>query len=203
MENSFAFIEVRKHSLMLNVEFTQMSFAMWTKASARRKRVFSIIAVFIVALGVTAIGSLTPMDPTQANEITGNFDDLKNRDVVAQTAYILGNNFLICLLMFVPVIGPILGLSIMFNSGTYVGAIAAASNFPPIFALFALLVTPVGWLEFAAYSIGMAESVWLFRRLLQRRGIKELKNTSVFISICAILLTVGAIVEVALLSLLS
>jgi hypothetical protein len=57
----------------------------------------------------------------------------------------------------------------------------------------------VFWLEFAAYSIAMAESIWLTRRLLQLRW-NELKNTAIFIGICAAILIVGAVVETWLIS---
>jgi hypothetical protein len=34
--------------------------------------------------------------------------------------------------------------------------------------ILGLIATPVFWLEFAAYSITMAESIWLFQRLLRK-----------------------------------
>ncbi len=121
----------------------------------------------------------------------------------ALVPYIFGNNLLICLLMFVPVIGPILGLYIMFNTGTVIGAIATAGGYSPALALVALFITPIAWIEFAAYSTAMTESIWLFRRFLQgwRVGLHELrKNTTLFVAIAAVLLAVGAIVETALIS---
>jgi len=178
-----------------------MSITIWTKASTRRKRIYSIIAVFLVAFAVTAIGTLTPVDPEQANQISDELNQtvstLNARGALTQ--YIFGNNFLISLLMFIPIIGPLLGLFIMYNTGTVIGAIATAEGFPPLLAL-ALVFIPIGLIEFAAYSTAMAESVWLFWRLINRKGLREIRVTSVFISICAVLLLVGAIVEVALIS---
>lgn len=177
--------------------------SVWNSASARRKRIYSVIGVLIVSVIVSAVGSLVPVDPQTAKQIS---DDLNQTIESASqsgtlTQDILGQNFLICLLMFVPVLGPILGLYALFNTGMAAGAVATLQNLPPILVLFALMITPVFWLEFAAYSTAMAESVWLFRRLLQRRGLHELRNTSMFISICAVLLVVGAVVETALISL--
>ena len=80
-------------------------------------------------------------------------------------------------------------------------AIATNGGYPSILAFVALFLTPVAWIEYAAYSTAMAESIWLFRRLMQRLGLRELRNTAIFISICAVLLVVGAIVETALISL--
>jgi uncharacterized membrane protein SpoIIM required for sporulation len=182
---------------------TDLSIAIWTRASSRRKRILSTIVVFLVAIAITGLGSLMPIDSQEANKISSDLNQsvtaLGNEGALTQ--FILGNNLLICLMMFIPVIGPVLGLYIMFNTGTVVGAIAASGGYSPALALIALFITPVAWLEFAAYSTAMTESIWLFRRALQRLGFHELrKNTTMFIAICAVLLVVGAIAETALIS---
>ena len=182
---------------------SDLSITIWTRASPRRKRILSTIFILIVAIAVTGLGTLVPIDQQEAKKISNDLNQtvttLGNEGALVQ--YILGNNLLICLLMFIPIIGPLLGLYIMFNTGNVVGAIAAAGGYSPALALIALFITPVAWLEFAAYSTAMTESIWLFRRALQGRGFRELrKNTTMFIAICAVLLAVGAIVETALIS---
>ena len=107
---------------------------------------------------------------------------------------------MICLLMFIPVIGPLLGFYILFNTGTVLGAISTAEGIPPIIALAVTLI-PIGLIEFAAYSTAMTESIWLFRRITQKKGIHELKNTCIFVSIAAVLLFLGAVIETMLISL--
>jgi len=102
--------------------------------------------------------------------------------------------------MFIPVIGPVLGLFILFDTGVALGAISSIQGYPVGLGLLSLVLTPVFWLEFAAYSTAMSESIWLFRRLLQKRW-QELKNTAILIGICAAILVVGAVVEVWLISL--
>jgi Stage II sporulation protein M len=176
--------------------------SIWSNASPRRKRIYSIIAVFIVSVIFTSIGSLMPVDPELAKQIS---DELNQTTTMATQGgmmmqYILGNNFFICLIMFIPVIGPIFGLYVLFNTGMAVSAIAVAEGYPSILVLVALVITPIFWLEFLAYSTAMAGSVWLLRRALQRRGWHELRNTSIFISLCAVLLALGAVVETALIA---
>ncbi len=172
----------------------------WGKASPKRKRIYSIIAVFILSVIITLVGSFMPVDAEQARQI----NDELNQTVTTATEsgmlmqYILGNNFFICLIMFIPILGPIFGVYVLFSTGVAVSAVATAQGFPSIIAFIALVITPVFWLEFVAYSIAMAMSVWLFRRILQGRGWHELRNTSIFISICALLLVAGAAVEAAL-----
>lgn len=143
-----------------------------------------------------------PMDAQEAEQISSNLNQTVSslRENGALLQYIFGNNLFICLLMFVPIVGPILGGYILFNTGTVIGAAAASGGYPVIIAFVALFLTPVAWLEFAAYSVSMGESVWLFRRILQGRGKHEFRNTCFFVTICAVLLLVGAIVETALIS---
>jgi lipoprotein signal peptidase len=101
--------------------------------------------------------------------------------------------------MFVPIIGPILGFIILGNTGIALGAIASVQGYPAWIELLSLVITPVFWLEFTAYSTAIAEGIWLTRRLMQRRWY-ELKNTAILIGICAGILIVGAIVEVWLIT---
>ncbi len=179
-----------------------MSLSMWRKASPRRKRIFSIVAVFMVAIIITVIGSLTPMSSQEAKQISNDVNQTSKaaseRGILTQ--YIFGNNLLIALLMFIPVVGPLLGFYVLYNTGTVIGAIATAQGVPSILTFIVLVITPVFWLEFAAYSTAMAESVWLLRRIIQGRGIRELKNACIFVSICTILLLIGAVVETVLIS---
>lgn len=179
-----------------------MSIAIWRRASPKRKRILLTIAIFVVALVITIIGSLMPIDSQQANQINNDLNQTVNSMSENGTLmqYIFGNNFSICLLMFIPVVGPILGFYILFNTGTVISAIATAGGYPPIVAFVALFLTPVAWLEFASYSVAMSESIWLFWRILQGRGARELKNACLFVSISAVLLLLGAVLEMALIS---
>ncbi len=181
----------------------KIAFWFWKSASSRRKRIYSVIFVFIIAVLATALGTLVPVSPQEATKISNNLNQtvLTLEETGGLTQFILGNNFLITLLMFIPILGPVLGLYVLFNTGTVLGSIAISQNLPVSLAFLALIITPVFWLEFAAYSIAMGESVWLFRRLIQGRGRHEVRcNLGLFVLITAVLLVVGAILEVVLLS---
>jgi|WetSurMetagenome_2_1015567.scaffolds.fasta_scaffold97208_2 uncharacterized membrane protein SpoIIM required for sporulation len=174
----------------------------WKNASSKRKRIYFILFIFIVSFVVTVVGAYVPLSHSDAQTISNQLNETlqTHRSNGSLTEYIFFNNFEICLLMFVPVIGPVLGLFILFNTGVALGAIASVQGYPVGLGLLSLLLTPVFWLEFAAYSTAMAESIWLFRRLLQKRWL-ELKNTAILIGICAAILIVGAVVEFWLISL--
>ncbi len=176
--------------------------AFWRNASSKRKRIYLIILVFVIAFVLTVVGSYVPLNHQDAQTISDNLNSTLNAHKAnnSLTEYIFLNNFEICLLMFVPIIGAVLGLTILFNTGIALGAIASIQGYPAYIGLLSLVITPVFWLEFTAYSIAIAESIWLTRRLLQRRWL-ELKNTAILIGICAAILIVGAIVEVFLINL--
>ena len=179
-----------------------MSLGIWRNASAKRKRILSTIAIFIIALIVTVVGSLMPVDPQQARQIN---NDLNQTVTAAQqngtlVQSIFSNNFMITLIMFVPVLGPVFGFYTLFSTGTAINAIAIAQGYPLFLVLFSLVLTPVFWLEFAAYSTALAESIWLFRRILQGRGLRELKNLGILVAVCAGLLFLGAVIEAWLIS---
>ena len=179
----------------------------WKNASSKRKRIYSAIVVFVIAVLLTVFGTLVPLSPQDAKQIS----DSTNQTIAEGTANgtlavsIFVNNFSLCLLMFIPVVGAAIGLFIMFSTGVAIGAIisvqstagtsATAANIDPTTAILVLVFAGLTFLlEYVSYSIGISESIWLFRRLTQRRW-RELKNTAILVGICALLLGIGAIVE--------
>ena len=98
-----------------------LSLDIWRKASPRRKRIYSTIAIFVFAVIITGIGSLVPVDAQEANQINDNLNQtvtsLGEEGVLTQ--FIFGNNFIICLLMFIPVLGPLFGFYALFNTGIH------------------------------------------------------------------------------------
>jgi uncharacterized membrane protein SpoIIM required for sporulation len=177
-----------------------LSLELWKKASPMRRRIITILLVFVAIVILTAIATLTPMDEQQAiktnNDLNQEVNSLKANDSLLQ--FIFGNNFIITMLMFVPFAGPILGFYILYNTGLVLEASAMAHHLPPTLSFFILFLTPIAWLEFIAYSTAIAGSMWLSARILQKRAEHELANTAKFISVCAVLLLVSAITEASL-----
>jgi hypothetical protein len=179
----------------------------WKNASSKRKRIYSAILILVIAALLTVLGTFVQLSPQDAKQIS----DSANQTIAEGTAKgtlalsIFINNFSLCLLMFIPVIGTALGLLIMFDTGVAIGALisvqstavapGAVASIDLSTALLVLVLAALTFfLEYVSYSIGISESIWLFRRLTQRRW-RELKNTAILIGICALLLAIGAIVE--------
>jgi len=182
-----------------------MVFDFWKGLPPRTKRIMTIAVFFLIALIVSAIGTLTPLTAEEASAVSTDYnqtmDALHAMSPLGKVTLIFGNNFMLCLLAFVPIVGIIFELYVLYSTGVVVAAISF-NTMNPLLAFLLLFVFPVAWLEFLAYSMGMAESFWLTRRIFQHRGRRELVNTCKFISITAVTLLAAAIMEVALLALL-
>ena len=182
-------------------------FSFWKEASPKRKRIYSIVFMLVLAIATTLLGTIVPISDEYAKLI---YDSL-NQTVTTNTAngtlipYIFLNNFLLCLAMFIPLAGAVFGLFVMLNTGIALGASlrlqsalttsAAVPNISPNIAILGLVGIGLTFLfEYVSYSVGISESIWLFRRLTQHRW-RELKNTGILIGIVAALLIAAALVE--------
>ena len=170
--------------------------AFWRSISTRRKRVYSILFILVLSIVALAVGAATTFSHDAAVSRSNIINQTLNRalasDNLTQTIFI--NNFSLTLLMFIPLIGIGIGLFIMYNTGVALSAISTVQGYPVSFAIENLVTNPIFWLEFVSYSIAMASSIWLIRRLLQERW-GELKWTAASIGVCALLLGLGAIIE--------
>ena len=176
-----------------------MALIFWKAYPSRIKRILTIVAFFLLSIIITVAGALTPLSHEEASSISQELEQLRPKISIQ---FIFGNNFMICLLMFVPIAGPLFGFYALYNTGVLVAAESVTYGVHPLLGFISLFILPVIWLEFFAYSAAMAESVWLTWRIIQRRGKSELMKTCVFISICAVTLLVAAIVEIAILAML-
>ncbi len=179
-------------------------------ASPRRKRIYSITFMLMLAVLATLVGMLVPVSPTEAQLISDQLNKTVSDGTASGTLsqMIFVNNFSLCLLMFVPLAGAGIGLFILFNTGQAFRAIfeiqaangalnaSAAAEMTATTAILTLaLVGVVFLLEYVSYTIAMTESVWLFRRLLQNKWRGELKYLLIFIGLVTLFLVVGAVVE--------
>lgn len=185
----------------------------WLSASPRRKRIYSTVFILLLSVLATVAGTLVPISQTDAQIISDQLNQTVTQGTAGGTLIpdIFINNFSLCLLMFIPLAGLGIGLFILFSTGMAFRAIfeiqaanglsgATTSNIDPTTAILALvLIGVVFLLEYVSYAIAMAESVWLFRRIMQKRW-GELKITAVVIGVVALLLIIGAVVETYVLS---
>jgi hypothetical protein len=168
---------------------------LWKSFPSRTKRILTILAFFLISILITIAGTFAPLSHGEANEINQELE--KTRQNIS-VQLIFGNNFMICLIMFVPAVGPIFGGFALYNTGVAIAAESIVGGFPPLLAFISLFIFPFTWLEFLSYSTALAESFWLIGRIFNRKVKRELTNLCVLISICAVMLFLGAIIETAL-----
>jgi hypothetical protein len=167
-----------------------------------RRRIITILLVFVAAVILTVIATLTPMTQQNAvatnNDINQTVNTMKANDALLQ--YIYGQNFMITMLLFVPFIGPVLGFVTFYNTGVALGAEfrAQVPSVPPPLVFSVEFIDPIFWLEFVSYSIAIAGGIWLSARILQGSARHEIRNTAKFISVCAVLLLISAVIEATL-----
>jgi len=177
----------------------------WISASSKQKRIYSTLFVLGLAVIATLAGTLVQLNPEQAQDIYNQLNQTTRSPTLLTDIFV--NNFPLCLLMFIPLAGLGIGLFILFSTGIAFRAafdVQAASGFegsasissidPATAILVVVLAGVVFVVEYVSYSIAMTESVWMFRRLLQRRW-KELKVLTKLIGVVAVLLAIGAVVE--------
>ena len=182
-------------------------FSFWKTASPKRKRIYSIIFMLVIAITATIIGTLVQLNAQDAKQLSDSANAVitDNPTYPSLVVAIFLNNFKLCLVMFIPIFGAVFGLFTLFSTGVGIraildtqsasGASAAISTISPTTAILALVFAGLTFLlEYVSYSIGIAESIWLYRRLTQRKW-RELKNTAILIGVVAVLLIAGALVE--------
>ena len=180
----------------------------WKNASSRQKRIYSTIFVLVLSVLATLLGMLVPMSQEDAQMIADQLNQTVTQGTAEGTLIpdIFLNNFPLCLLMFIPLAGFGIGMFILFSTGMAFRAVfqiqaangisSSTTSIDASTAILALaLVAVVFLLEYLSYSIAMTESVWLFRRILQKQWKGELKYLGICIGIIALMLIIGAIVE--------
>jgi len=161
----------------------KLGWSFWANLSTRRKRIFSFLFIFVLIIIITIIGALVPTNAQQSkelfNQVNQTVTDNKASGLLAPSIFI--NNFSLCLLMFLPLLGCFIGLVIMFNTGYVIGAelryeastsnagTAAASVHPSAAVLILALALATFLCEYVSYAIGVSESIWLTRRITQIR----------------------------------
>ena len=150
--------------------------------------IFTGIFCLIFGLGTTAEPT-----PDEVAEIMDYFEEVLEQ---VDSALIFTHNLTIAIPMFIPGFGAIWGFFSAWSTGFAFAAIQTATPELGEVNPLALLLTPFGLMELAAYSIAMSRSFLLAKTLLKRKSIFAEKTMILAeIGIVAALLIIGGIVE--------
>ena len=154
---------------------------------------FIFTAIFAAVYGTSAVTS----EPTEEEiqEIMSFFDEIVD---TIDGIGIFVHNTTIALPMFIPGFGVAWGLFSAYSTGFAYSAIAAANTDIAQLNPLAILLTPFGLMEMAAYSIAMSRSTLLAKDVFQKNW-RQMKSdkliVSIEIGIVVALLLIGGIVE--------
>ncbi len=154
---------------------------------------FIFTAIFTIVYGTSAVTS----EPTEEEiqEIMDFFDEIVG---TIDGIGIFVHNTTIALPMFIPGFGVAWGLFSAYSTGFAFSAIAAANTDVAQLNPLAILLTPFGLMEMAAYSIAMSRSTLLAKNVFQKNW-ELIKNEKLIltieIGIVIALLLIGGIVE--------
>lgn len=165
------------------------------------RRIESVAAAFIICLVATSFGAVLPIDPSEAQGISQEFEEIE--DLISSPfsmAVIYGNNLMHCLAMFTPVVGPFYGLYVLFSTGRVLAALASIQGTSPALLLAFTFILPHAWIEYASYALALSESFWLALTISRHQLRGELANLFKMISACALLLLSAALIETYLIS---
>ncbi|MEM2104192.1 MAG: stage II sporulation protein M [Candidatus Bathyarchaeia archaeon] len=176
--------------------------SLWRGFPAKIKYVLTVLTFLGISISVTLAGVLTPLTREDAQELNRELEEMQEYvstvDIFSGTKLIFGNNFILCLFFFVPFAGPVFGLYVLYSTGVVIAAQSISLGVNPTLTFLLLFIFPFTWLEFLAYSAAFAQSARLSWRIIKRNCRRELVNTSVMISICAVTLLLAAVTEMAI-----
>jgi len=173
------------------------------RTAALRSRLIVTLIVFALCVGVTSAGTLAKVESSEAQGIVQEWEKVEEALETAGVQIIFGNNLMYCLVMFIPVLGPLNGFYVLYSTGKVLAAFGSTAGADPLLLFLSLFIYPHTWLEYVSYSLAISESLWLLFLTLKHRlrGFRgELSNASRAIAICTVLLLLGAFAEIALIS---
>ena len=156
------------------------------------------IITFFIFLGIFAatyqIGSMSTVSEEEANEFMSEFEDLI-LDIDAFGIFL--HNITLALPMFIPGFGVAWGLFSAWSTGFAFAAIVVIApeigEIPPLAILF---LSPFGFMELVAYSLGISRSFILIQAIIKKINLVPLiKPTVIEIGIAMALLLVGGYLE--------
>ena len=157
------------------------------------------IIVFFIFTGIFAgvYGIATTSEPTEeeVQQIMNFFEEIIH---TIDGIGIFVHNVTIALPMFLPGFGVAWGLFSAYSTGFAYSAIAIANEEVAQLNPLAVLLTPFGLMELAAYSIGMSRSALLAKNVFQKNWVHIKNERNIIaaeIGIVIALLLIGGIVE--------
>ena len=156
-----------------------------------------ILLVFLVLLAMTfalASQAYATTTPKIANQTQQQINKIR-QSITPQSIFI--NNFLVSIPAIVPIAGLIVFGRVWINTGQAIGQLAYSYSITPFVYIIGVYV-PVGTIETLAYSVIIAEGLFLTYSLKKGTFMERLKNQTwksllLYVALLAIAATVEAV----------
>jgi len=162
------------------------------------------IILFFIFLGIFSaafqIGTMSTVSEDEANAFMAEFEDL----ILDIDAFgIFTHNTTIALPMFIPGLGVVWGIISAWSTGFAFAAIVSITpQLEGITPLSILYLSPFGFMELVAYSLGTSRSFILIKAIIKKNNlIQFIKPTIIEIGIMLALLLSGGYIEFYMLEL--
>ena len=157
----------------------------------KRLLLFFVAALFF--LGIFYVGYSFKMDESFSKELSKNFvNQIRDLDEFG----IFLNNLKIALVMFIPIIGIIMGTISGFSTGLVFNSIMNVSDNASYTNPLIIFLTPFGILELLSYGLAISRGGILFFELIKKKFTKKsLIYLLVEVTLVSIMLFSGAIIE--------
>jgi hypothetical protein len=161
-----------------------------------KKRLMLFFVAILFFLGIFFVGFSFKMDESFSKELSKNFiNQIRDIDEFG----IFFNNLKIALVMFIPVIGIIMGTISGFSTGLVFNSIMDMSSPTSYYNPLIIFLTPFGILELLSYGLAISRGGILFFELIKKKFTKKsLIYLLVEVALVGIMLLAGAIIEWAM-----
>ncbi|HKR72965.1 MAG TPA: stage II sporulation protein M [Candidatus Nitrosocosmicus sp.] len=158
-----------------------------------KKRLMLFFVAILFFLGIFFVGFSFKMDESFSKELSKNFiNQIRDIDEFG----IFFNNLKIALVMFIPVIGIIMGTISGFSTGLVFNSIMDMSSPTSYYNPLIIFLTPFGILELLSYGLAISRGGILFFELIKKKFTKKsLIYLLVEVALVGIMLLAGAIIE--------
>ncbi|HET6590748.1 MAG TPA: stage II sporulation protein M [Candidatus Nitrosocosmicus sp.] len=161
-----------------------------------KKRLLFFFIAMLFFLGVFYLGFVFKMDESFSKELSKNFiNQIRDIDEFG----IFFNNLKIALVMFIPVIGIVMGTISGFSTGLVFNSImniSVTSNNNLVLNPLIIFLTPFGVLELISYGLAISRGGIILMELVKRKFTrKSLLYLLLEIAIVSGLLFAGAVIE--------
>jgi len=161
--------------------------------TTRISKRLAVVIVFVILITITFVGTNSQIDPSEAGSIVEEMEK-----IVPSLQLIFGNNFMHCLIMFTPVLGPIYAGYVLYSTGRVLAAFGCVEGISPNLLFVVTFLLPHAWLEYLAYALAVSQNIWLVLMARRHQFRAELKNLYKMVTVCALILLLAAFIEMVI-----